>query len=96
MTAATVASHVDQPRFRRRDWLAEDVLAELHRADTRFVLITGPPGVGKSAFLAQLARDHPDWPIFFSRTDQRSPLGSAGARGLLLHVGYHLATARLV
>lgn len=90
---ATVARYVDQPRFHRRGWLADEVQAALDRPQVRFVVVTGAPGAGKSTFLAQLAREHPRWPSCFSRADQRSPSGASGARGVLLQIGWQLAAA---
>ena len=77
---ATVRSYVeDNPRFLRRDWLAEEVEARLDNPDCRFLLLTAEPGAGKSTFLAQLAYDHPKRPVYFIRRDQRTPLGDVGA-----------------
>ncbi len=86
-----VRSYVSNPRFLRRDWLAADVNEKLERPDCRFVLITAEPGAGKSTFMAQLAADHSDWPRYFIRRDQRTPLGDVGARSFLLRIGYQLA-----
>jgi hypothetical protein len=64
----------DNPRFVRREWLAERVDGKLSEAGRRFVLLTAEPGAGKSAFMAQLAHDHPEWLRYFIRRDQRSVL----------------------
>jgi hypothetical protein len=55
------------------------------------VLLIAEPGIGKSAFLAQLAKDHPEWLRYFIRRDQRTPLGDVGARSFLMRIGYQLA-----
>ena len=86
-----VRSYTDLPRFVRRDWLAASLDAQLADPECRFVLLTAEPGAGKSAFLAQLAADHPDWPVYFIRRDQRTAFEGAGARSLLLRVGFQLA-----
>ncbi len=78
-------------RFVRRGWLASRVEQALADTGTRFVLITAEPGAGKSAFLAQLAHDHPDWPRYFIRRDQRAVLSDVADKSLLLRVGYQLA-----
>ncbi|MGW8375342.1 hypothetical protein [Streptomyces sp. ODS28] len=78
--------------FLRRDWLAEDIQRQLDRDDVRIVLLTAVPGAGKSACLAQLAHDHQTWPRYFIRRDQRAPLADPTARGLLLRVGFQLAS----
>jgi len=59
--------------------------------DCRFVLLTAEPGAGKTAFMAQLAGDHPAWLRYFIRRDQRTPLGDVGVRSFLLRIGYQLA-----
>jgi len=89
--SATVRSYVNNPRFLRRDWLAHELDACLSSPDCRFVLLTAAPGAGKSTFIAQLAHDHADWPVYFIRRDQRTPLGDVSARSFLLHIGYQLA-----
>ena len=90
---AFVRGYVEQNprRFVRRDWLAEELDGKLHEPGKRFVLLTAEPGAGKSAFMAQLARDHPDWLRYFIRRDQREVLADVSARSLLLRVGYQLA-----
>ena len=86
-----VDSYVNNPRFIRRDWLAEEVKKLLADPDCRFVLLTAEPGAGKSAFMAQLAHDHPDWPRYFIRRDQRGPLADTGTQSFLLRLGFQLA-----
>ncbi|MFX1411946.1 MAG: hypothetical protein ACFFA6_16485, partial [Promethearchaeota archaeon] len=89
---ALIRSYVnDNPRFLRRDWLADEVATQLAKPDCRFVLLTAAPGAGKSTFMAQIAADHPDWPRYFIRRDQRTPLGDVGAHSFLLRIGYQLA-----
>lgn len=56
----------------------------------RFLLLTGEPGSGKSAFIAQLASRHPGWAVFYIRRDQRTALGEFGARAFLLRIGLQL------
>jgi hypothetical protein len=81
----------DNPRrFVRREWLAAQVDEELAKAGKPFVLLTAEPGAGKSAFMAQLAHDHPDWLRYFIRRDQAEPLADVSARSLLLRIGYQL------
>ncbi|MFN2136238.1 MAG: hypothetical protein ACK2UK_09805, partial [Candidatus Promineifilaceae bacterium] len=89
-----VSSYVDlekNPRFQRRDWLAREVEKRLKKPDGRFILLTAEPGFGKSVFMAQLAHDHPDWPRYFIRRDQRELLAGVGSRSFLLRIGYQLA-----
>jgi hypothetical protein len=88
-----VEGYVNNPRFLRRDWLAAEVNERLQKPDCRFVLLTAEPGAGKSTFLAQLAYDHPQRPVYFIRRDQRTPLTDGGSQSFLLRLGYQLAAA---
>jgi hypothetical protein len=58
---------------------------------SKIYLLTAEPGAGKSAFVAQLASDHPDWLRYFIRRDQRSVLADVSDKSLLLRIGYQLA-----
>jgi hypothetical protein len=86
-----VRSYVHAPRFLRRDWLAERVETAMAAPDCRFVLLTAGPGAGKTSFVAQLAQDHPEWPRYFIRRDQFTPVGDPGAHSFLLQTGLQLA-----
>jgi hypothetical protein len=78
-------------RFVRREWLAANLDQKLAAAGARFVLIVAEPGAGKSAFMAQLAHDHPAWPRYFIRRDQHALLADVSVKSLLLRVGYQIA-----
>ena len=89
-----IHSYVDKelnPRFVERHWLKQQVENKLANLDCRFVLLTAEPGAGKSAFMAWLAHQHPDWCRYFIRRDQRTPLGDVGSYSFLLQVGFQLA-----
>ena len=86
-----VDSYTSNPRFLRRDWLADEVMERLQEPTCRFLLLTAEPGAGKSTFMAQLARDHPGWPRYFIRRDQREAVNDGGTRGFLEQVGFQLA-----
>jgi hypothetical protein len=86
-----IQSYVSAPRFVERPWLAERIEAKLTEPDCRFLLLTAEPGAGKTAFMAWLAHQHPDWCRYFIRRDQRTPLGDVGAHSFLLQVGFQLA-----
>jgi tetratricopeptide (TPR) repeat protein len=86
-----VRSYVETPRFLKRDWLAKELHTRLDAPDCRFVLLVAEPGAGKSAFMAQLAHDHTDWPRFFIRRDQRTSMGESSGRSFLLRTGFQLA-----
>lgn len=58
----------------------------------RFVVLTGGPGVGKTAFLAHLAATHPQWPRYFIRRGSRDLLRPGDANTFLLTIGGQLAT----
>ena len=55
--------------------------------DCRIVLLTGVPGSGKSAFLANLALREPSCLCHFIRRDHQTRLQSGDAKTLLLNVG---------
>ncbi len=76
--------------FVGREWLVEQVDALLDDPDCCFVVLTGGPGVGKTAFLAHLAATHSQWLRYFIRRDSRDLLrpsprhrraGQAGGHG---------------
>jgi hypothetical protein len=48
--------------FLGRHWLSDRLFALLDERDCRIVVLTAGPGMGKTAFLAHLASEHPDWP----------------------------------
>src|SRR6266566_1749951 len=50
-----------------RAWLTGRVKAHLDDDQCRIVLLTGGPGTGKSAVMAHLAQERPDWPRYFIR-----------------------------
>lgn len=89
-----IHSYLDQPRFLPRPWLAERVQALLDEPDCRFVLLTGEPGSGKTAFMAQLAGQHPDWLRYFIRRDSRQALSRGDTRSFLFAAGHQLAVRR--
>lgn len=78
--------------FVGRGWLVEQVQALLEEPDCRFVVLTGGPGVGKTAFMAHLAATHPQWPRYFIRRDSRDLLRPGDANTFLLTIGGQLAT----
>jgi len=89
-----IRSYVDKelnPRFVERHWLKQQVEDKLADPDCRFLLLTAEPGAGKSALMAWLANQHPDWCRYFIRRDQRTPLGDVGSYSFLLQVGFQLA-----
>jgi WD40 repeat protein len=78
--------------FVGREWLVKQVNALLDEPDCRFVVLTGGPGVGKTAFMAHLAATHPQWPRYFIRRDSRDLLRPGDASTFLLTIGGQLAT----
>jgi len=86
-----IQSYVKAQHFVERPWLTEQIQQALDDPACRFLLLTAEPGAGKSAFVAWLASQHPNWPRYFIRRDQRTPLGDVGAHSLLLQIGFQLA-----
>lgn len=89
--SSMIQRYLDNPRFVRREWLAAEITQHFADSLHPFVLLTAEPGFGKSAFLAQLADDHPNWLRYFIRRDQRTVLADVSARSFLLRLGYQLA-----
>jgi tetratricopeptide (TPR) repeat protein len=93
--AGLIYSYVDKtinPRFVERHWLKKQVEEKLADPNCRFLLLTAEPGAGKSAFMAWLAHQHPNWCRYFIRRDQRTLLGDPGAHSFLLQIGFQLAS----
>jgi hypothetical protein len=87
-----IESYAGDPRFLPRAWLETAIHERLACSSERpFLLITAEPGAGKSAALAWLARQHQNWPRYFIRRNEISPLGPPGARSFLFHIGLQLA-----
>jgi tetratricopeptide (TPR) repeat protein len=86
-----VDSYISNPRFLNRAWLISEIEKCLKDVERRFLLITGVPGIGKSALIAKLSHSHPNWLVYFIRRDQRTSLGDVDAKSFLLHIGYQLA-----
>jgi hypothetical protein len=86
-----IASYIAAPRYMERGWLWKQVDWALSQPAMSHVLLCGKPGSGKSAFMAWVADRHPDWPRYFIRRDQRTPLGDVGVRSFLLQIGFQLA-----
>ncbi|MBP2326616.1 tetratricopeptide (TPR) repeat protein [Kibdelosporangium banguiense] len=82
------------PGFVEREWLVSRVEQHFADPDCRFVLLSGGPGTGKSAFLAWLSRRHALSPRYFLRRLSSHPLASGDASSLLLSIGHQLAVLR--
>jgi hypothetical protein len=78
--------------FVGRDWLATRTAAHLADPACRFVVLTGDPGVGKTAFMAHLAAAHPGWLRYFIRRNSRELLSPGDAKTFLLTIGGQFAT----
>jgi len=80
--------------FVGREWLVERVDSFLAEKKHRTLVLSGGPGIGKTAFLAHLAERNPRWLRYFIRRDSREFLRPADARTFLLAVGVQLAEQR--
>ena len=89
-----VRNYIEAPRFLPREWLAHELEACFVKPGCRFVVLAGEPGAGKSGFVAQLADEHPRWPVYVIRLDQRTSLSEIGVRSFLLRIGFQLAATR--
>lgn len=89
-----VSSFVDEPDFVNRQWLNDQIVAALEKPSSRYVLLRGETGVGKTGVAASLARQHPDWLRYFIRRDSWTPLSGSDSRSFLLSLGNQLATWR--
>jgi hypothetical protein len=86
-----IAAYMAVPRFVERGWLWDQIERAMDQPKARYILLCGEPGSGKSSFMAWIAAQHPEWPRYFIRRDQRAPLGDVGIRSFLLQVGFQLA-----
>jgi hypothetical protein len=77
--------------FLGRAWLVDEIKVLLDQVETRYVILTGPPGVGKTALWSHLARSHPSWLRFFIRADGNQALRSPDAKTFYLSIGCQLA-----
>ncbi|MEQ9617089.1 MAG: WD40 repeat domain-containing protein [Phycisphaerales bacterium] len=77
--------------FVGREWLRSEVEHLLAARDVRIIVIRASPGLGKTAFLAHLATEHPDWPRYFIRRDSHRVFSFGDAKSFLLAIGHQLA-----
>lgn len=78
--------------FVGREWLVNEVNQLLADSECRFILLTGNTGVGKTAFLAHLASQNPQWLRYFIRRDSLNLMSPGDAATFLLTVGGQFAT----
>src|SRR5437870_3175484 len=79
-----VASSVDDPDFVSRQWLNDQIVAALDKPNSRYLLLTGEPGAGKTVVAASLARQHSDWLRYFIRRNSWAVLSGGDIRSFLL------------
>ena len=87
-----VRSYTDDPRHLTRQWLGDLVREKLQQPETRYVVVTGAPGSGKSSLIAQLANDDPRSLIYLLRRDQRTSVAEGSAKSFLVRVGLQFAS----
>ncbi|MEH2535139.1 WD40 repeat protein [Bradyrhizobium sp. AZCC 1614] len=89
-----VARYVSETLSVARPWLRQAVEANLTEPETRYVLLVGEPGVGKTAFMAALANANPTWLRYFIRADSLTPTSGGSASAWLLRIGHQLVDRR--
>ena len=80
--------------FVGRRWLIDKIGALLDERACRFIVLTGGPGLGKSAVMAHLAAKNPQWLRYFIRRDNRHLLRPSDAKTFFLTIGGQLASLR--
>jgi tetratricopeptide (TPR) repeat protein len=90
-SAGLVDAYVDDPYFVTRPWIAEQVDLALASPDCRFLLLTGAPGIGKTAAMAWLAGRYPASLRYFIRRDSQNLFSSGDAQSFLLSLGHQFA-----
>ena len=80
--------------FVGRHWLIDKIGALLDERACRFIVLTGGPGLGKSAVMAHLAAKNPQWLRYFIRRDNRHLLRPSDAKTFFLTIGGQLASLR--
>jgi WD40 repeat protein len=89
-----VTRHVSEMFAIDRPWLRRAVEAALMDYETRYILLVGEPGAGKTAFMASLAAANPAWLRYFIRADNLVPATGGSASAMLLRIGHQLACLR--
>jgi WD40 repeat protein len=88
-----IDAHVDDFHV-PRSWLLDRVEGALGTEGCRGVLLTAPPGWGKTSFAAWVLRRRPHALRYFVRRDSRRTSSSGGARAFLTAIGHQLAALR--
>src|SRR6516164_4382257 len=78
--------------FVERNWLTNRIKAAIDDPSSRFILVTGDPGIGKTTLLAELAHLYPDSLRYFLRIDTPAPYRSGTAQSFLNSIGVQLAS----
>lgn len=80
--------------FVEREWLYSRIEEACASEETRYILVTGEPGAGKTSMMAGLARRHEDWLRYFVRRDSLFRPEETGLTAFLLAIGHQLARRR--
>jgi hypothetical protein len=85
----TLSLCFDPGPFKDPGWMC--IAAAGNDPDCRFILLTGGPEAGKTAFLAHLAASQPQWLCYFIRSDSRNVPQPGDAKTLFLAIGAQFA-----
>lgn len=81
-------------RRRDRGWLTNLIHQHLADSECRIVLLTGPPGAGKSTIMGHLAEQHDKWLRYFIRrageTDSDAHSHEGGVTSFFTQIGFQL------
>lgn len=86
-----IAGYLANDRVVTRTWLLDAVEKRISLSTSRFVLLVGEPGAGKTGVITALAHAHPGWLRYFIRKNSTEPLSDGDASSFLLRIGHQLA-----
>src|SRR5262245_24485753 len=87
-----VRNYTRDRRYLRREWLADVIAQKFAQQHTRYVVIRGAPGSGKSSLMAQVAEDYPRSLLYLLRGEDETTLAKGSARSFLVRVGLQFSS----